>query len=73
MAAAGGRRRLSGAYGQSAGNLKELNHARIEFWTNVLTHQLEQTALPEKIRTDYMRVREALRDPEEKKRQVGLH
>lgn len=58
---------------KSVDNLKKLNGARIEFWTSVLNHQLEQTALPEKTRADYIRVREELRDPEEKRRQVGLH
>ncbi len=61
------------AYGQSVGNLKELNHARIEFWTKVLERTIDQTALPEQVRTAYIRTRDTLRDTEEKKRQIGLH
>lgn len=61
------------AYAHSTDNLKKLNQARIEFWTRVLTHLLDQTVLPEKLRTDYIHTRDSLRDPEEKKRQIGLH
>ena len=61
------------ASSHSTGALKELNDARIEFWSEVLRAQIERRALSSEVRRSYMTVRDQLRSDEERERQKGLH
>ena len=58
---------------KSSGNLLMLNKKRVDFWTAVLESILNERKLDEKIIYDYKNNREALRDQDEKERQIGLH
>lgn len=58
---------------RSSGDLKELNRARIAWWSHVLECILQDRAPDEKVRRDYIALRDRLRSPEEKERQKGLH
>lgn len=58
---------------RSDGPLKELNKERISFWKAVLTSIVDRVTLSPEVRESYMAKRDALRTPEEKLRQQGLH
>jgi hypothetical protein len=58
---------------RSDGSLQELNKERIAFWRALLTSVIARTPLPPEARTTYIEKRDALRTPEEKLRQQGLH
>ncbi len=58
---------------KSSGDLRTLNKARVEFWSEVLKATLEGRELPEQIREEYKKTRDSLRSEEEKQRQIGLH
>lgn len=58
---------------QSTGNLKKLNSARIDLWSRVLTHLLNNEPLPTEVIEAYIVERDALRSEDEKERQKGLH
>lgn len=55
------------------GNLKLLNNARVNFWSTVLKHILNNEKIPESVRTTYIQICNSLRSEDEKKRQHGLH
>lgn len=57
----------------SRGNLYTLNSKRVEFWSTVLDAMLEDREVPEATIAEYRRVRDSLRSPEERERQVDLH
>jgi hypothetical protein len=57
----------------AVGDLQTLTDARIALWTSALNAQLTHTPLADEILTGYKKTRDTLRDPEEKKRQIGLH
>ena len=61
------------ASGEASGDLKRLELKRIEFWGEVLSAVLEDKRLPDTIRENYKKDRDAVRSDEEKKRQIGLH
>jgi hypothetical protein len=54
-------------------NLLALTHARIAFWSSVLTCVLEGMPVPGELIADYTRTRDSLRSADEKKRQEKLH
>jgi hypothetical protein len=58
---------------QAEGTLRTLTDARITLWTQALEAQLSYTPLSESVLDEYRSIRDTLRDPEEKKRQQGLH
>jgi hypothetical protein len=58
---------------RSEGSLKELNAERVAFWRSVLTAIVGRTPLEPKLREAYVAKRDALRSPDEKLRQQGLH
>jgi len=58
---------------RSSGDLKMLNHERIYFWGCVLKRILHDEKLRTNEREAYIKKRDALRSPEEKMRQKGLH
>lgn len=62
-----------GTLTQSEGNLQTLNRARVQFWTAVLQAELTGTPLHERVRNEYIILRNQLRSEEEKQRQIGLH
>jgi len=66
-------RYYTGTLEKSEGNLKQLNEARINFWSEVLKATLDGRSVLEKIRVDYQITRDSLRSDDERKRQVGLH
>ena len=57
----------------TSGDLHALEVKRIWFWSEVLKAVLEDRPLREDIRKEYAEARDALRSPEEKNRQIGLH
>jgi hypothetical protein len=57
----------------SAGDLRTLNEARIEFWAQVLEATLKDGQISEQIVDTYAKLRDSLRSEEEKQRQQGLH
>jgi serine/threonine protein kinase len=58
---------------RSVGNLHELNHARIEFWSEVLKAELSHTTISPTVTTAYRETRDRLRSDDEKERQRDLH
>ncbi len=58
---------------RSEGSLKELNRERVAFWRALLVSAVARQPLHPEIRTAYMAKRDALRTPDEKLRQKGLH
>jgi hypothetical protein len=58
---------------KSTGNLLTLNHARVAFWSTVLSYILEDKQVPESVIREYQKTRDSLRSEDEKKRQIGLH
>lgn len=58
---------------RSDGALKELNTERVAFWRAVLTSVVDRVPLPPEVREAYTTKRDALRSPDEKLRQQGLH
>lgn len=55
------------------GNLRALTEARIHFWSNVLSAQLQSKEIPESVIETYRETRDSLRSEEEKLRQKELH
>ncbi len=58
---------------QSDGNLKQLNQARVTFWSTILSFVLTDRTIPPVVITDYQTKRDSLRSDAEKDRQRGLH
>jgi hypothetical protein len=58
---------------RSESELLTLNTARIQFWTNVLAAELQNTRVSRDIVNTYQTTRDTLRSDEEKRRQQGLH
>lgn len=58
---------------QSEGSLKELNSERVTFWQSVLSSIVNRVPLEPVLRDTYIAKRDALRSPDEKLRQQGLH
>lgn len=58
---------------ESTDDLQKLNHHRISFWSDVLAAELNNQRVSPEIVVHYQNVRDKLRSPEEKERQVGLH
>ena len=58
---------------KTSGDLHTLTKKRVEFWTSVLEALLHNTLVSEEIVREYKKIRDALRSPEERKRQKGLH
>lgn len=58
---------------RSEGDLRKLNEARIAWWLHVLDAVLHGRAPSEERLAEYRALRDALRSPEEKARQKGLH
>lgn len=56
-----------------SGSLHTLSKERVAFWYAVLVSLHERVELSPKIREHYIQKRDALRSPDEHKRQVGLH
>jgi hypothetical protein len=63
----------AGILEKSEGQTRDLNRARITFWTEVLGSILERRSLAEGAREAYIEIRDTLRSPEEKERQKDLH
>jgi hypothetical protein len=61
------------ALSKSSDDLLELNNLRIDLWAEVLTHVLDDKAIPQHYLDAYKSKRDMLRSEDEKKRQVGLH
>ena len=61
------------ATAQSTDALHELNRTRVDFWSEVLAAELENTRVPTAVVTAYTTKRDALRSEDEKRRQQGLH
>lgn len=59
--------------GESEGDLRTLNRARVTFWSTVLGHMLSNTPVPQSVVDNYKKTRDSLRSEDEKKRQQGLH
>lgn len=57
---------------KSAGDLQILNRERIRFWTRVLEAVLNDAPLSAEVLESYTRLRDALRSPEELRRQEAL-
>lgn len=57
----------------TAGNLNLLARARIQFWNEVLSCVLNDTAVPHSTVEEYKKIRDNLRSEKEKERQIGLH
>lgn len=58
---------------KSIGDLHTLNSARIDLWASVLESVLSGTPVPEEVLVHYTELRDQLRSPEEKHRQIDLH
>jgi len=58
---------------KSTDALHELNTLRVQLWTDVLTAELTNTRVSTNVIETYRTQRDALRSPEEKTRQIGLH
>lgn len=58
---------------KTSGSTHTLAQERISFWTKALESILDDTPLPEKVISDYQKVRDSLRSEEEKHRQKELH
>lgn len=58
---------------KSTGDLRTLNEARGQFWTNVMHHVYQKERVPMAVLTEYRKLRDSLRSKEEKERQKGLH
>jgi len=58
---------------KSIDNLHRLNTARIDFWSTVLSHILNDKPVPYSVISTYTHTRDTLRSDDEKKRQQGLH
>jgi hypothetical protein len=58
---------------KTSGNLRALDRARIDFWSDALASLLNEKSLPESRIQTYRDVRDGLRSDEEKQRQRGLH
>ena len=58
---------------KSAGDLLQLNKARIDFWRQVLEAELSNNRVDRSIVSTYTNTRDALRSGAEKERQMGLH
>ena len=58
---------------KSTDNLRILNQARINFWTEVLKAELKNTHVADTVVATYKTLRDQLRSEDEKARQVGLH
>lgn len=58
---------------KSTGDLRTLNTARVQFWSEVLEAIIDKRELAESVRSEYMMTRDNLRSDDEKKRQIGLH
>lgn len=58
---------------KTRGDTLELAKTRIAFWTDVLTHVLDDTEVPPEAVEAYRTKRDTLRSEDEKRRQQGLH
>jgi hypothetical protein len=58
---------------KSTDDLRVLNSARVDFWSEVLAAQLERKKVSHQILEDYKLKRDSLRSEDEKKRQENLH
>lgn len=58
---------------RSAGDLEDLNRARVVWWARVLEAVLRDRQPAPDVREEYMQLRDRLRSPDEKERQKGLH
>lgn len=58
---------------RSEGALRTLNQGRIAFWSEMLRKHLSSESLSDAEVNDYILLRNRLRDPEENRRQEGLH
>lgn len=58
---------------RSENELLTLNTSRIQFWTDVLAAELQNTRVPREVVSIYQTTRDTLRSDEEKRRQQGLH
>lgn len=58
---------------KSEGDLYQLNEARVKFWASVLAAVLADTSVEERVRTDYISLRDSLRSEGERRRQRDLH
>lgn len=58
---------------KASGNLLTLNTERVALWSAILTCVVGGTSVPDSLIESYKVKRDALRSPDEKKRQVGLH
>lgn len=58
---------------KSEGDLLQLNSARVDFWSKVLKHTLDNEDVPDSVIEDYTTLRDSLRSEDEKKRQQNLH
>ena len=58
---------------KSDGNLRTLNEARVQFWSDVLAAELQHQTISPETRTTYQTTRDTLRSQDEQKRQQGLH
>ncbi len=58
---------------KSNGSLKTLNQNRVQFWSDVLTAEIENKRVSRDIVKNYQTNRDQLRSEEEKQRQIGLH
>lgn len=56
----------------SSGNDQTLSQARVAFWTDVLTNILEKDDVPDERVDEYKNIRDELRSPEEKARQLAI-
>lgn len=61
------------AQASSEGELRELNRARVVFWSTMLKQVLRHEELPPEIIRTYQTTRDRLRSEDEKDRQKGLH
>jgi len=58
---------------KTEGDLHRLTKTRVHFWSDVLAARLENRDVDASIINAYRDTRDALRSPEEKRRQIGLH
>lgn len=61
------------ALDKSAGDLHTLTTARVALWAHILDSVLHDTPLSEEVLQNYRELRDTLRSPEERHRQIDLH